>query len=53
MQELIERGAQMEAHIDHVCLGTNTKEDHYILLQEFLSVCQENNLHMKLEEYGS
>ena len=32
MQELISRGAQMEAHIDDVCLGTNTQEDHLILL---------------------
>ena len=29
-------GAQMEAHIDDVCLGTNTQEDHLILLGEFL-----------------
>ena len=34
----------MEAHIDNVGLGTNTKEDHYIVLQEFFSVCQEHNL---------
>ena len=26
VQELISRGAQMEAHIDDVCLGTNTQE---------------------------
>ena len=32
VQELISRGAQMEAHIDDVCLGTNTQEDHLILL---------------------
>ena len=31
VQELISRGAQMEAHIDDVCLGTNTQEDHLIL----------------------
>ena len=31
MQELISRAAQMEAHIDDVCLGTNTQEDHLIL----------------------
>ena len=36
VQELISRGAQMEAHIDDVCLGTNTQEDHLILLGEFL-----------------
>ena len=50
VQELIERGAQMEAHIDDVCLGTNTKEDHCILLQEFFSVCQEHNLRIKMEK---
>ena len=27
VQELISRGAQMEAHIDDVCLGKNTQED--------------------------
>ena len=31
VQELISRGVQMEAHIDDVCLGTNTQEDHLIL----------------------
>ena len=40
VQELISRGAQMEAHIDDVCLGTNTQEDHLILLGEFFAVCQ-------------
>ena len=43
VQELISRGAQMEAHIDDVCLGTNTQEDHLILLGEFFTVCQENH----------
>ena len=33
VQELISRGAQMEAHIDDVCLGTNTQEDHLILFR--------------------
>ena len=42
VQELISRGAQMEAHIDDVCLGTNTQEDHLILLGEFFAVCQRN-----------
>ena len=43
VQELISRGAQMEAHIDDVCLGTNTQADHLILLGEFFAVCQENH----------
>ena len=43
LQELISRGAQMEAHIDDVCLGTYTQEDHLILLGEFFAVCQENH----------
>ena len=50
MQELISRGAQMEAHIDDVCLGTNTQEDHLILLGEFFAVCQENHTRLKLEK---
>ena len=50
VQELISRGAQMEAHIDDVCLGTNTQEDHLILLGEFFAVCQENHARLKLEK---
>ena len=42
VQELKSRGARMEAHINHVCMGTNTQEDHLILLGQFFAVCQEN-----------
>ena len=54
VQELISRGAQMEAHIDDVCLGTNTQENHLILLGESFAVCQENHTRLKLEkcEFG-
>ena len=40
----------MEAHIDDVSLGTNTQEDHILLLQEFFTVCQENHLRIKLKK---
>ena len=50
VQELISRGAQMEAHVDDVCLGTNTQKDHLILLGEFFAVCQENHTRLKLEK---
>ena len=50
VQELISRGAQMEAHIDDVCLGTNTQEDHLILLGKFFAVCQDNHTRLKLEK---
>ena len=50
VQELISRGAQMEAHIHDVCLGTNTQEDHLPLLGEFFAVCQENHTRLKLEK---
>ena len=40
----------MEAHINDVCLGTNTQEDHLILLGEFLAVCHENHTRIKLEK---
>ena len=50
VQELISRGAQMGAHIDDVCLGTNIQEDHLILLGEFFAVCQENHTRLKLEK---
>ena len=50
VQELISRGAQMEAHIDDVSLGTNTAGDHVLLLREFIIVCRENHLRIKLEK---
>ena len=50
VQELISRSAEMEAHIDDVSLGTNTQEDHVLLLGEFFIVCQENHLRIKLEK---
>ena len=50
VQELISRGAQMEAHIDNVCLGTNTQEEHLIFSGEFFAVCQENHTRLKLEK---
>ena len=50
VQELISRGAEMEAHMDDVSLGTNTQEDHVLLLREFFIVCQENHLRLKLEK---
>ena len=37
----------MEAHIDDVSLGTNTLEDHILLLQECSALCQENHLRIK------
>ena len=40
VQELISWGAEMEAHIDDVSLGTNTQEDHVLLLREFFIVRQ-------------
>ena len=50
VQELISRGAETEAHIDDVSLGTNTQEDHVLLLRKFFIVCQENHLRIKLEK---
>ena len=50
IQEFISRGAEIEAHIDDVSLGTYTQEDHVVLLREFLIVCQENHLRIKLQK---
>ena len=50
VQELISRGAQMEAHIDDVCLATNTQDDHLILFNESFAICQENHTRLKLEK---
>ena len=49
VQELISPGAQMEAHIHDVCLGTNTQEDHLFPLGEILAVCKVNHTRLKLE----
>ena len=40
----------MEAHIDDVSLGTNTQEDHVLLLREIFIFCQENHLRIKHEK---
>ena len=50
VQEFFSRGAEMEAHIDDVSLGTNTQEDHVLPLCEFHIVCQENYLPITLEK---
>ena len=50
VQELVSRGAEMEAHIDDVSLSTNTQKDHILLLQDFFTACQENHLRIKLEK---
>ena len=50
VQELISRGAEMEAHIDDASWGTNTQEDHVLILPEFFIVCQENHLRINLEK---
>ena len=44
VQELLKFGALLGAHIDNVILGTNTMEDHLLLLEESYTVCQENHL---------
>ena len=50
VQELISCGAEMEAHIDDVSLGTNTQEDHVLLLCEYFIVGHENYLRIKLKK---
>ena len=49
-QELVSGRAEMEAHIDYWSLGTNTREDHILVLQEFFTVCQRNHVGIKLEK---
>ena len=50
VQELLQRGAVLEAHIDDVILGTNTIDDHLLLLREFYTVRPENHLRIKLQK---
>ena len=51
VQEQVSHGAEREAHIDDGSLGTNTQEDHIVLLQEFFIICRENHLLIKVEKY--
>ena len=41
----------MEAHIDDLGFGTNTREDNVLRLREFFTVCRENHLRIKLEKW--
>ena len=50
LQELIPRGAKMEAHINDPSFGTSTQEDHVLLFREYFIVCQENHLRIKLDK---
>ena len=51
VEELLQRGGVLEAHIDDVIFGTITIDDHLLLLREFYTVCQENHLRIKLEKW--
>ena len=50
VQQLLRKGAVIEAYIDDVFLGSNTTEDHKALIDEFLSVCDECNTRVKIEK---
>ena len=47
IQELLQRGAVLEAQIEDVILQTNTIDDHLLLLRQIYTVCQENHLCIK------
>ena len=49
VQVLVSRGAEMEAYINNMSLGTNTQEEHILFLQELLTVCQEPSPHQTRE----
>ena len=51
VQEMVSRGAEMKAHMDDVRLGTNTQEDHILLLQEAFTVYQKNHFPIKVEKW--
>ena len=50
VKPLLKRGAELEVHIDDVMLGTNSEEDHRVLIEEFLSVCEEHHMRVRLEK---
>ena len=49
-RNLFFRRAEIEARIAGVTLGTNTQAGHILLLQDFLTFCQQNHLRIKLEK---
>ena len=53
VEALLERGAVAEAHIDDVLLGTNSIEDHLLLLSEFFDVRVEQNLRIDAFPWGA
>ena len=50
VQQLLRKGAVIEAYIDDVFLERNTTEDHKALIDEFLSVCDECNTRVTLQK---
>jgi hypothetical protein len=50
VQALISRGAELEAHIDDVLLGADTLDDMHLLVDEFVTVCEEYHLRVKWEK---
>ena len=50
VQQLLRRGAVIEAYMDNVFLRSNTIEDHNALVDEFLSVCDECNTRVKIDK---
>ena len=50
VQEGITRGSQMETHINDVSVGTNSQQNHIIMLGNFFDVCKKNHGRLKLEK---
>ena len=52
VQQLLTKGAVIEAYIDDVFPGWNTIEDQKALIDDFLSVCDQWNTRAKIEKCG-
>ena len=50
VQEVMKRGAVLDAHIDDMLLGTNSMENHFVLLSKFFEVCKKQHLKIKFEK---
>ena len=50
VQELVSPGAEMESDMDDLSRGTNTQDDHDLLLQECFIICQEKHLRITLDK---
>ena len=50
VQALLKKGAVIEVYIDDVLLGTDEADDHLLLVEDVLRICEECNTRVKLKK---